>query len=375
MPVQIGPENPTTGTGVYFPASHGCVFAFHGVSGHPDRHSIKYAYHLHEIAATEAAFREVWRQGVLLSSLERDKMGRGHSSMIFATDVVGGDDQYVFLTVTEPHSIGHHGYHFVFDPYVLVEEGALIGLTDLGSMFYGSLSERLEVKNRNDLWSWTEAQIDEFQRRIEPVQKAWRIGGRKATEWLRWVQGDRARNPVSAKTLRENTVGIRVGDHNIEYIVKDRTSARKAELLVPFELDLRTSRALKGVIFRKNWIPAGDFIEFYGEPGTEPPPAIEPLEAHMLPDTGNPAVCPKCHGWMNLGPLEVPEDSYRARSIWRTQMLKPGMEHPITLLVCRSCGAAFADPEQTRWSSNNNAFATEKYVGQYDEFKYVSRGW
>jgi hypothetical protein len=374
MPIEIGRENPTTGTGVYFPASSGCVFSFHGVNGRPDRSSLKYAYHLHEIAATEAAFREVWRQGVLLSSLERDRLGGGHSSMIFATDVVACDDQYVFLTVAEPHSIGHHGYHFVFDPYVLVEEGALIGLTDLGTMFYGSLSEQLGVENRNDLWTWTQGQIEAFQRLIEPVQKAWRVSGRKAVEWLRWVQGDRARNPVTAKTLRANAIGIRVGEHNIEYIVKDRTSARRAELLVPFELDLRTSRALKGVIFRKNWIPIGEFVEAYGLPGTEPPPAIDPVEANMLPSTGNPAICSRCHGWMYLRPLEIPDRSPVWSVVWKDDMQKAGADRVQRLMVCGSCRAAFASPEKGM-AVGHDPFVAEEYVGQYDEFKYVRRGW
>jgi hypothetical protein len=155
----------------------------------------------------------------------------------------------------------------------------------------------------------------------------------------------------------------------------DRSAGRKAELLVPFELDLRAPGVLKGVIFRRNWIETGDFIEVYGVPGTEPPPAIEPFGAHMLSGTGNPACCPRCHGWMNLQPLEVPE-RYGARSIWHDYMRKIGAETPMTILVCGSCHACFGSAASERyWARNDNPFVTEEYLGQYEEFKYEPHKW
>jgi hypothetical protein len=376
MPIACSNENPVTGTGVYFPASSGCVYAFHGVQGYPSKgEKLQYTYELHERVATEEAFRTVWRQGYLASNQarqDRERPGeRIHNSMIFATDAVAGDDAYVFLTVTEPHNVGRIGYHFAFDAYDLVRAGAVIGLSDLGTFFYGRLSEQLGVPDRNDLSCWTADHIEQFQERIRPVQDVWRLDCDRAIAWLDWVHGKRKKNPVSARELRQSAGLINdVGEHNIKYIAKDTGSARRAELLVP---DTLAFDNLQGVIFRKNWVEIGDFLDAYGSPGSEPPPALDPLGVHMLPDTGNPARCPQCRDWMNLRPLEVPE-RYRARSAWHDRMQGPGVDKPATVLVCGSCHAVFGSPEMG-WDGSRNPFRAEQYLGQYEDFKYVPYSW
>jgi hypothetical protein len=383
MPVEKIQGNPRTGTGVYYPASVDRIFAFHGVCGYPPwEEQPKYAHELREIVATEEAFRTIWKQGVLLSSTVRrefEKSGeRVHNSLIFATDAVAGDGQYVFLTVTEPHSIGSKGYHFAFDAYQLVEAGAVIGLDDLGSVFYGSAAEKIGVQNRNDLSTWTPEQIEEFRERIRPVQEVWRISGEKALDWLDWVHGKRASNPVSAKAIRTAANKVtgtgrwaKIGEHTVEHVTKDRRSSRKAELLVPRTLLLDM---LVGVIFRKNWVEIQDFVEAYGLPGTEPPPALDPWQANKLGSYGHPARCKRCGDWIFYDPLSIKEGSSVFDPVWRSDMKVPGVEQPIMVIRCNSCDAAFGH-RSGDFSSSYDPFLDEEYLGQFGDMKYAPRGW
>ena len=383
MPIEQIHENPRTGTGVYYPASVDRIYAFHGINGRATWEAQpKYAYEIREIVATEEAFRTIWKQGSLLSSTVRQECEASgelvHSSLIFATDRVASDDQYVFLTVTEPHSIGSKGYCFAFDAYQLVEAGAVIGLSDLGSFFYGSAAEKIGVKDRNDISTWTPEQIEEFQERIRPVQNVWRISGEKALDWLDWVHGKRDKNPVSARSIRTaaNTVTgtgryAKIGEHNIEYIAKDRHSSRKAELLVPRTLFLDT---LVGVIFRKNWVEIQDFVEAYGIPGTEPPSALDPWQANQLGSYGHPARCKRCGDWIFHNPMYIPEGSSMWDPVWRSDMKVPGVEQPIMVIRCSSCDAAFGYRDDA-FGSSYDPFLDEEYLGQFSDLKYAPRRW
>jgi hypothetical protein len=382
MPIEQIHGNPRTGTGVYYPASVDRIFSFHGIAGRPPRGAkLQYTYELHEIVATEEAFRTIWKQGALLSSTVRqefEKSGeRVHNSLIFATDKVAGDDRYVFLTVAEPHSIGSKGYSFAFDAHQLVEAGAIIGLEDLGSFFYGSLAEKIGVKDRNDLSTWTPEQIEQFQDRVKPVQDVWRISGEKALDWLDWVQGKRAGNPISAKSIRTAANKVtgtgryaKIGEHNIEHISKDRHSARKAELLVPRTLFLDN---LVGVIFRKNWVEIQDFVDVYGSPGTDPPPALDPLQAHALGSCGYPVRCKRCGGWIFQDPMHIPDSSLWC-PVWHDRMKVPGIERPVMVMKCSSCGAAFGHPDDS-FSFSYDPFSDEEYLGQYSDMKYAPHIW
>jgi len=362
---------------VYYPASSDRIFSFHGICGHPPRgEKLQYSYELHEIVATEEAFRTIWKQNALLSSTMRQTLEAAgemvHNSLIFATDRVAGDDQYVFLTVAEPHSVGSRGYGFVFDARQLIEAGAVIGLNDLGTFFYGRVAEKIEVPDRNDLSTWSCEQIETFQDRIKPVQNVWRISGQKALDWLDWVKGERVDNPVSAKTLRiaANKVA-NVGEHNIEWIAQDRRSARNAELLVPKSLFLDT---VVGVLFRKNWVEIEDFVEAYGFPGTDPPQALEPWQAHMLESYGHPCRCKRCGNWMLHDPLHIPERSSMWSSIWHDRMKVPGVESPIMIMRCNSCDAAFGH-RGDGMSFFNDPFTDEEYLGQYSDLEHVPYRW
>jgi hypothetical protein len=382
MPVEKIQGNPRTGTGVYYPASVDRIFAFHGICGHPPWEAQpQYDYNFREIVATEEALRTIWKHGALLSSTVRqefEKSGkRVHNSLIFATDRVAGDDQYVFLTLTEPHSIGRHGYCFGFDAHQLVEAGAVIGLDDLGSVFYGSAAEKIGVKDRNDLSTWTPEQIEEFRECIRPAQDVWRISGEKALDWLDWVHGKRAKNPVSAKAIRAAANKVtgtgrwaKIGEHTVEHVTKDRRSSRKAELLVPGTLLLDM---LVGVIFRKNWVEIQDFVEAYGSPGTEPPPALDSWQATKLGSYGHPARCKRCGGWIFHDPLHIPESSMWS-PVWHSDMKVPGVEQPITVIRCNSCDAAFGH-RSGDFGSSYDPFLDEEYLGQYGDLEYAPRRW
>lgn len=383
MPIERIHKNPTTGTGVYYPASVDRVFSFHGISGRPPRGvKLEYAYELHEIVATEEAFRTIWKQGVLLSSTVRkecEEFGeRVHNSLIFATDVAAGDDQYVFLTITEPHSIGSRGYCFGFDAHQLVGAGAVIGLSDLGSFFYGRATEKIGVKDRNDLSTWTPEQIRQFKEIIKPAQDVWRISGEKAIDWLDWVLGKRAKNPVSARAIRTSANKVTgtgryegIGEHNIEWISQDRRSARKAELLVPRMLYLDM---LVGVIFRKNWVEIQDFVDFYGSPGAEPPPALEPLQARALGSSGHRARCDRCGDWIYHDPMYIPERSSIYSPVWHDRMKVPGIEVHVTVMRCDSCDATFGYRDHD-FGSFGDSLVGEEYLGQYSDMEYVPYTW
>lgn len=383
MPIEQIHKNPTTGTGVYYPASVDRIFSFHGINGRPPRGvKLQYAHELYEIVATEEAFRTIWKQGALLSSTVRQECEEAgekvHNSLIFATDIAAGDDQYVFLTITEPHSIGSRGYCYGFDAHRLVEAGAVIGLSDLGTLFYGRATEKIGVKDRNDLSTWTPEQIQQFKELIRPARDVWRISGEKAIAWLDWILGKRAKNPVSARAIRTAANKVTgtgryesIGEHNIEWISQDRRSSRKAELLVPRMLYLDM---LVGVIFRKNWVGIQDFVDFYGNPGTEPPPALEPLQAHALESSGHPARCSRCGDWIYHDPMYIPERSYMYSPVWHDRMKVPGVERPIMIMRCDSCDAAFGYRDSD-FGSFGDPFLSEEYLGQYSNMEHVPYTW
>lgn len=374
MPVEYCNSNPTDGTGVYYPACHERLFAYHGINAHPDpKQNLQYVYEMHEVVATEEAFRSIWREGVLYSYAERLRRGEhGPSSMIFGMDKVAGDDEYVFLNVCKPHSAGHVGYHFVFDPYELISNGAHIGLYDLQS-FYMNIAERLNVENRNDDKTWTDEQVAKFVEDAEFVKSVWRISDGEAITWLKWVQGVIKKSPVNANALRyiARVVG-NIGYHNIRWVSTDRGAAtRHSELLMPQKLPLSL---LVGVIFRKQWIEIDDFVNYYGPPGSEPPPAISIHDAGSVAHTtGHPARCPHCRGWINLEPLRIPESSWMYGYVWQDRRQCPGIELPVRVMKCKSCGAALGHHRSSL--SWDEPFDPEEYLCQYKETEYVGHRW
>lgn len=374
MPIERIESNPLTGTGVYYPASAGRLFAYHGISGRPERtQKMEYIYEMYETVATEEAFRTIWKQGVLYSHASRVAMGeRGPSSMIFGMDKVAGDDDFVFLTVAQPHSVGHRGYHLVFDPYQLVQDGAKIGLWDLQS-FYMQIADRIGVPNRNDESTWNYDQVAKFLEDANFVKDVWRISDGEASEWLEWIQGVRKKSPVNANALRYIARQVAdIGYHNIRWLSTDRKVAiNRSELLVPKKLSLKS---LVGVIFRKQWIEIGDFVDYYGHPGSEPPPAVSIHQANLVDITGNPARCPRCHDWMSNEPLAIPEGSIFSRSVWHDRMQGPGMEQPGRVMVCKACDAAFGH-KTGGFMSHDDPFSPEEYICQYSDMQHVSPTW
>lgn len=375
MPVEGSQKNPRDGSGVYFPGCRERLFAYHGVAARatlPEKQV--YVYEMYEVVATEEAFRSIWKEGFLYSHAERVARGEaGPSSMIFGMDKVAGDDEFVFLNICKPHGTGRIGYHFVFDPYQLVDNGAQIGLWDLQS-FYMNIAERLEVKDRNDDTTWTDEQVEQFVEDAEFVKSIWRVSDGEAITWLRWIQGVLRKSPVNANALRyvARVVGD-IGYHNIRWAATDRdVAARRSELLMPKVLPLEL---LAGVIFRKQWIEIDDFIRYYGPPGTEPPPAIEVHDALQISDSvGHPAKCSRCGGWIDLEPLEIKKSSWSSGYPWKNDQKCPGIGHPITILVCKSCGGAFGRREKI-FGFNDDPFKPEEYICQYEECKYVSPRW
>jgi len=360
---------------VYYPACCGKLFAYHGISGRPDPgQKMQYIYEIYELMATEEAFRTIWKQGVLYSYAERVARGdTGPSSMIFGMDKVAGDDEFVFLTVCKPHSVGHRGYHLVFDPYQLVDNGAQIGLWDLQS-FYMAMAEHLGVQDRNDDTTWTQEQIEKFVEDAEFVKSVWRISDGEAVSWLRWIQGLLKKSPVNANALRYVARMVAdIGYHNIRWLSTDRKAALgRSELLVSGALPLDL---LVGVIFRGQWMEIEDFVRYYGPPGSEPPPALEPHQAiHVLNSNGYPIKCPKCQGWMNLEPLVIPESSWAYGRVWRDNMMGPGMEYPIRVMVCGTCKGAFGYTG-SKYYLYDDPFIAEEYIGQIDDMEYVQDRW
>lgn len=361
-------KNPTTGTGVYYPAcGEQRLFAYHGIAGwlDPKDRDPKLIYEPQELVATEEAFRHIWKQGAVYSNVARQQMGiSDERSMFFGMDRAAGDDEYVFLNICRPHDAGKHGYHLVFDPYKLVEEGALIGLYDMQSL-YMTIAENLGIEDRNDDTTWTPDELEAFRDDVEFAQDVWRLRSGEAFDWLEWIQGLRKKSPVNAAALRyvNRQLGAR-----LENIIRWRVSSPeaaidRAEILIPDELPLEW---LVGVIFRKNWIEIDDFIEVYGPPGSEPPPALDFWGAFQVSEApGYPARCPRCGDWFGLEPLEMSE-SMSWLSTWRDRMRVPGEEEILRVMVCRKCGAAFA---KRGWSEE--PFTDEEFVGEYGDLEYV----
>lgn len=360
--VNIG-KNPFTGTGIYYPqCTKSELYAYHGVSSRidPEDYNPRLIASPQEMVASERAFREIWKAGCVYSIRERERRGDIVSSSLFqVADRLAGDDKYVFLNLCEPHSAGSKGYHLVFDPYQLVDEGALVGLDDLQGL-YISITEKLGVENRMYVSGWRPWQKDEFEEVAEDVQSVWRIRGREAWIWLEWVQGLRDRSPVNSSALRwtSRMVGARM-----EYVIGRIASSRKwaadrCELLMPCRLCFDS---LVGVVFRKNYYEIEDFVYAYGPPGGEPPPVMS-IEQAIIVDgsSGHPMRCPVCIDWMGLPPLEI-----RGYGAWNPvfpgRVNVPGIEHPVYVMVCQSCGAAIL---RESWGQLGGV---EKYVGQYDD--------
>jgi hypothetical protein len=365
MPVE---ENPKTGTGVYYPhCGPDALYAYHGIAARidPEKYDPKLVAGPQRLIATEEAFRTIWQQGVVYSAVQREKQGiAGQSSMLFGMDRAAGDDDYVFLNVCTPHSAGEKGYHLVFDPYQLVSEGTIVGLNDLQGS-YMSVADHLRIEDRNDDSTWSYDQLVEFQTQAQMIREAWRLSGRDAELWLDWVRGIIEKYPIDLEPI--HAIDEYIGGHHeniIKWMSESRQSAiRQAELLIPDELPLEW---LVGVIFRKQWVEIDDFIEAYGPPGTEPPPALEFYEAFRIDDSlsAHPAICPRCGDWMNLPLLEVPESSWWGAGVFR-EMKSKDSGKSVMLMVCKSCGAAFKRP-----LFGETPFDEEEYVGQIEDFEY-----
>jgi len=375
MPIEYPEENPRDGTGVYYPAcSKKALYAYHGISGRvdPKDYQSKIIYQPQELVATEKAFRRIWKQGAVYSSVKRKELGiTDQSSMFQGMDRAAGDDEYVFLNICKPHSAGHHGYHLVFNPVDLVDAGALVGLDDLQGI-YMTIADRLRIKDRNDDESWTKEEFDAFRSEAELAQRVWRMRGNEAIDWLGWVQGVRQKCPVNKSALRyiDRILGAHL-KNIIRWLASSPESAiGYAEILMPDELPLDL---LEGVIFRKNWIEIDDFIEFYGPPGSEPPPALDLWEAQWVTDrTGHPICCPRCGDWMSFEPLETPKgsSSYHYPRVYEDRMRIPGEKEVIRVMRCGKCGAAFSTGGVSAGS-----FDEEEYVGQYEDLEYVPYSW
>ena len=166
-------ENPTTGTGVYYPpCGPETLYAYHGIASRvdPEQYDRRYVAGPQQLIATEEAFRTIWQQGAVYSAVRRESMGiMGQSSMMFGMDRAAGDDESVFLNVCVPHSAGEKGYHLVFDPYKLVSEGALVGLDDLQGS-YMAVADGLGVEDRNDDRAWSRDQLDPLDAASPVVQ-------------------------------------------------------------------------------------------------------------------------------------------------------------------------------------------------------------
>lgn len=370
MPIE---KNPKTGTGIYYPpCGPEALYAYHGISGRvdPEKYDSRFVHGPQQLIATEEAFRTIWQQGAVYSSVRRESMGIvGQSSMIFGMDRAAGDDDFVFLNVCVPHSAGERGYHLVFDPYKLVAEGAIVGLDDLQGS-YMQVAQNLGIENWNNDSTWSPEQLDDFEKLAEKIQQAWRLEGQDAGFWLEWIQGLVSAYPINLEPIY--AIDEYIGGRH-ESIIKWMSESRKsavsyAELLVPDELPLEW---LVGVIFRKNWVPIEDFIQEYGPPGTEPPPAPEFHEAHQIEgSTGHPAKCPRCGDWIGLTTLEVPG---WGSSVFRDSMRLKGSDDNddvMNLIVCLSCGAAFR-----MHGFGDNSFSAEEYVGHIDDFEYKPLGW
>jgi hypothetical protein len=350
--------NPVTGTGVYYPScTVDNLYAFHGIAGRidPKDYDRRIISEPQEMMACEKAFRKIWQDGYLYSSRARAAKGEiVDSSMFQVIDRLAGDDGYVFLNICEPHATGHRGYHLVFDPYSLVEKGAIIGMNDLQS-FYITITDNLNVNNRFEIESWKDCQVRDFIEMANDVQDVWRVRKQDAVLWLEWIQGIREHYPLSIESLRWVNRQLGAYMHNtIRWITISRGSAAgNAELLFPEKLSLEN---LVGVVFRKKYYEIEDFVDVYGFPGETPPRAMDIAEACMADrDRGHPIRCPVCRGWMDLPPLEI-RDGFSPVFPGRARI--PGIEWPVYVMVCRSCGAAFT-------------LENDEYVGQYDELERV----
>lgn len=369
MPVEYPEKNPTTGTGVYYPAcGEDALYAYHGIAGtiDPEKYDKRIIYSPQELMATEEAFRHIWQQGVVYSNAMRQELGiTSERSMFFGTDRAAGDDQFVFLNICRPHDTGRLGYHLVFDPYKLVSEGALIGLDDMQGL-YSAIAGNLRIEDRFRPVDWIPEQIEAFREDAEFAQRVWRMHSGEAVDWLEWIQGIRQKSPVNAAALLYVSRQLDAHLHNVvKWLSTSRESAIKsAEVLMPNELSLDW---LVGVIFRKNWIEIDDFVEFYGPPGSEPPPALDLGEAIWVDGrAGHPARCMHCGDWLYLAPLEIPEDRSTWYSrIYHDRMVVPGTDKSIRVMKCLSCGAAFDTGGFTE-----QAFEEEEYVGQFEDLEH-----
>ena len=366
----VSERNPLTGTGVYYPVCKPeAPFAFHAVAArvHPDDYDRRLIYEPQEMVATEKVFRDIWKQGAIFSARERVQLGiTKQSSMLFPTDIMAGDDKFVYLSLCEPHSAGYRGYHFAFDTVELLNDGANIGIDDLNG-FYGTIADNIGVTDKRDLSSWSESQIDLFAEQVLMVQDCFRYSGYEAVEWLKWVMREKDKYPLNVQYMRYVDRYINKSMHH-KYIIRNITTSREsalsnAEVLIRHVLPLSF---LSGVIFRKVWFDIDDFIQIYGIPGTEPYPVIDISDAVRIYDrSGFPARCVLCGGWLGGNPFEVEKySSFGIRNVHRDRMRVSGESDIIRVYTCQECGASF--------ELDNYC---ERYVGQLEDLEYVPYSW
>jgi len=354
-------HNPESGTNLYYPA---CtierLYAYHGINAYVAAEDYKpnLSSSTQNVVATENAFRHIWQEGVIYSNERREQMDdNASSSMIFGLDAAAGDGSYVFMNVCKPHSAGEKGYNLVFDPYTLVEHGALVGLDDLQGIYMDiATSMGLEAAPRG--LDWTPGQAGKFLAEAEWAQEIWRASGGEATRWLEWLQGLREEFPLSPELLR--WYERHAGDwkyRSIQWMTQSQESALdRAEVLMPDELSLDL---LTGVIFRRDYYDIEDFVEAYGPPGTEPPPALDFYEARIIEDkAGNPIRCPRCGGWFVHPPLVIDRQPWGMRDRFKV----PGREYGVYGTVCQSCGAVFH-------REHMKGLVEDEYLGQKDELE------
>jgi hypothetical protein len=318
-----------------------------------------------ETMSIEATFKNIWKDGAVFSSRERCRKGiSSKKSCLFTRDTIAGDDKYVFMTLCKPHSIGKAGYYLAFDAEDLARRGAIVGIDDMDSVYYATIhavDPNIDRYGIKEIPPWSEDTMKEYLEKIEFAQEIFRLHGKRAIEYLKWIRGIRKDNPITEAEVRwvDRELNILHYLYTSGTLVNSRSSAvNSAEILVEKALPLDR---LIGVIFRRKWYTIRDFSDAYGVIGKESNVALGPHDAPR----GYPHRCPRCRGLVWRSALASSRDESWS-PVHRDRVKAAWMKYPVYVIVCQSCSAVFNS------SHGNNPLQNEDaYLGQIEDFESV----
>jgi len=208
----------------------------------------------------EHYFRLIWESQWILSA-----RSLGTRGAVMDLDVLAGDDENVFLSISQPLSFQQDlGYYFVFDANKLVRGGAKVGVVDLLDGYQDALADAREEGDWRDYEhlppsQWSAGVYARFLDLVKLYQENLRFSGRDAQRWVDWCMG--GSEPRDLVQSTRDFLDDMESQINVPW---NLTKARmQSEILVKDHLDLDARAGLRGVCFRHIYFELEDFYRIF----------------------------------------------------------------------------------------------------------------